>query len=681
MAIIRKICSAPGRICNDDIEESRTQKQMMMESLTAKFGSLQQQGWNNPLLHAILVASVALIVYLNSFPGLFILDDVPIVRDNPLLLSFDLTILLRSDYWHGIANTGLYRPLTILSLALNRAVLGEAPWGFHLVNVLLHVAVTVMTWAVLRKWGFSSFVALFSGLLFAAHPMHTEVVDVVVGRSELLAAFFMLVALYAAREGNQRGTIVTLGAFSLALLSKEHAIALIPLLLVLEFFRDGVVRIRRQPGRYGGLLLITVLWLLWRKFGVVYLLPPQIPSAATTPLIFAPFSTRLLTGLLLQGLYLLKLLLPSGLQIYYTTTELPSLVELRLSVEVVIIAGVTLLVLGGVLSGWRRKSVIAFFLLAYFISFAPTANILLPIGVTFAERLSYFPSIWFCCAIAASAEFFSPRFQREVLGCLLLYLLFLGGLCLIRNHEYTNDIRLYRSEVQNNPRDERGWINYAESLACAGRLPEADAAYRTALQLAPDDIYSARSFALFLAVAGRRDEALTATQRAQELIAAQTDQVRQAHDLEALAQAYLELANPAKALELLDQAAGILNDWSRRPELRVRALSALGRHSEAVAAFASMKLDKPDNEVLYSYGVSLFQLGRLADAVVPLRRAVSEMESGEAWNLLGVIAAQQGDWSAAAQSFRRAVTLDPGNQHYRDNLAQAQSRTILPDRE
>ena len=75
----------------------------------------------------LFLCLVVSLVYANSFPGAFIFDDIHIVQNNALVKNLDLATIFRSDYWHGIDNTGLYRPLTILSLAVNRLVLGESP--------------------------------------------------------------------------------------------------------------------------------------------------------------------------------------------------------------------------------------------------------------------------------------------------------------------------------------------------------------------------------------------------------------------------------------------------------------------------------------------------------------------------------------------------------------------------
>ena len=85
-----------------------------------------------------------LLVYAWSFPGHFHVDDQAIVAHNPLVQELSPGKILTSDYWGSADNSGLYRPLTILSLALNRLLLGPQPWGFIAVNLALFAGIMLL---------------------------------------------------------------------------------------------------------------------------------------------------------------------------------------------------------------------------------------------------------------------------------------------------------------------------------------------------------------------------------------------------------------------------------------------------------------------------------------------------------------------------------------------------------
>jgi len=297
-----------------------------------------------------LVVLLALAAYANSWPGAFILDDVPIVERNPLVHSLDLAAIFTSDYWGVGADRGLYRPLTILSLALNTLALGPDPWSYHLVNVLLHAGVTLLFFSLVRAWTEEVGLSLAAAALFAVHPLHTEVLNEVIGRSELLAALGYLLALRLAHgEGRWRSWGAG-GCYLLALLSKEHAVTLLAALPLADaFFRR---QWRRRVPLYCLLVAITVAWGLFHVYGVdrgTMGRPPLYPIYS--PLAFMPTGWRLLTALKMQLLYLQKLAWPLALQGVYSGPQIETPVTTLasswgLGIVVVIVAVVGLTVLG-----------------------------------------------------------------------------------------------------------------------------------------------------------------------------------------------------------------------------------------------------------------------------------------------------------------------------------------------
>src|SRR5439155_1799593 len=150
-----------------------------------------------PLVVALFVLTCA--VYANSLWNDFNLDDDTIIRDNSLIRSLsNLPRIFVSNYW---ANTPyekgvlLYRPLAMATFALDYALWGNNPFGFHLANASLNALNAALVLAVLLAlFGdrVSPLYLALASLLFAFHPIHIEAVNMVVGRTELLAAFFGL---------------------------------------------------------------------------------------------------------------------------------------------------------------------------------------------------------------------------------------------------------------------------------------------------------------------------------------------------------------------------------------------------------------------------------------------------------------------------------------------------------
>lgn len=178
-----------------------------------------------PKLAAALIFVSCWLVYANSLDGQFVFDDTSIILNNPLIRSLSLSNIQHifgSHYWQAAAGRGgLYRPLAILSYAWNYAAGGLSPFGYHFVNVLLHSMNAALVFAIVRElFGDFSF-AVWSGLLFALHPIRTEAVSYVAGRAESLAALFFLVAWWL---DLRRKTLLAVAAFVLAALTKESAL-------------------------------------------------------------------------------------------------------------------------------------------------------------------------------------------------------------------------------------------------------------------------------------------------------------------------------------------------------------------------------------------------------------------------------------------------------------------------
>jgi tetratricopeptide (TPR) repeat protein len=151
-------------------------------------------------LALLLVAIVAVAAFATSLGNGFAYDDDVIIVDNPRVTApASIGTIFTSPYWGSRERGGLYRPVATLSYAWNHRLHGLEPFGYHLVNVLLHAAVSVLLVLVALEV-LPLAAATLAGLLFAAHPIHVEAVANVVGRAELLAALGVLVAWLAARR-------------------------------------------------------------------------------------------------------------------------------------------------------------------------------------------------------------------------------------------------------------------------------------------------------------------------------------------------------------------------------------------------------------------------------------------------------------------------------------------------
>ncbi len=146
--------------------------------------------------HYVRIAAAALlggVVYLNALHNPFVYDDHHTVVQNPSIASV-------TDV-RAVVLGAVTRPIVNFSYALDRAVWGAGPFGFHVTNVLLHMLNVVLLFQL--AWRFEKgrlLVAFAAAMLLAVHPMMTEAVGYISGRSEVLCATFFMLAIMSGRR-------------------------------------------------------------------------------------------------------------------------------------------------------------------------------------------------------------------------------------------------------------------------------------------------------------------------------------------------------------------------------------------------------------------------------------------------------------------------------------------------
>ena len=217
---------------------------------------------------ALLLAGAALLAHANGIPGGFTYDDKAIVRDNPRIRSpSSLPLLFSTQYFGGPPGSGTaYRPVLLLSFAVEWWIHGGDATAFRAVNVLLHAAATLLLARFLLELELGRAVAVGAALLFAVHPIHVEAVAGIVGRGETQAAALTLLSLLLAMRSTRSeagprwrrflALPCALAAYLLAVLTKESAaVAPALLFLALAWKVDGKPR-TPSPARGGPRLAV-----------------------------------------------------------------------------------------------------------------------------------------------------------------------------------------------------------------------------------------------------------------------------------------------------------------------------------------------------------------------------------------------------------------------------------------
>jgi len=621
-------------------------------------------------LHAALILLAAAAVGIPTLSHGLVFDDHVLVGGNAAVIygGEPLASAFTYRYWGAMDEASpneLYRPITIVSLALDARILGQDAAGMHAVNVLLHGLNATLVYLLIRLLFGRALLALLAGLLFAVHPIATEPVAAVAGRADLLAAFFMLAAsllgLTAARH--RRAWIIPCGlgvalVTFMGALSKETMFAA-PLVMAAVLGSDarrhaGVRSHYREYLMTGATLagvqifvLLMVVILRAGILGYVYRTePPSDPSSAylafvNNPIQFAEPWGRVLTALRVAVMGAGLLAFPVELSADYSYNEIPvsSGAPGPADIAALAFAGIYLALL---YYSARRSPIVMFALSWAALTYLIVSNLLFPIGTIFGERLLYMPSIGFAVLVAAGLERLARTSRRGTAAAAALAVVLVGMFSarfVLRCRDWADDESLFAATVSASPDSAKTHSNRGFTLQMAGRNEEAVAEYTRALEIAPGLTGSGVSLARTLTQMGRHQEAIRQLQK------------------------------------VIERDGKISAAWSSLGA----AQEATGQWTEAEASFRkSLELSLGGNrEGARGLARVMARTGREAEAVAILDRVVKATpgaaepreELAQAHYQLGVRRLNEGDSREFLEEMRRTVLAHPGHGPARYNLA------------
>ena len=442
--------------------------------------SSEDRGWPDLSRagYALIPLSAALIVYLNSFWGTFQLDDYNVIVFNSSVHSWSA---FGKQFFPSI------RPLLKLTYTLNwtssAGVFGFHVFNlaFHLINILLVYNLTV---SFMRESG-SGFpenrvypVALLTAVLFAVHPIHTEAVTYISGRSASMMTMFYLGSLAAYVKGTREEKKTWLYCvspllFLLGVATKEYAITL-PCALILYEAGAGQLRpVKRTVSRQ------WVHWALFAAIIAMVLSHPRYRFILLYSFGLRGFTDNLLGQAAAAGEMLSHIFLPNRLNIDPGELSVPSVLSPR-SAIVIILAAI------GVAGAVCRKAWLAFGVCWFFLNMAIVVFIPRIDGIS--DRHFYHASwgIFLVAAVVTVSLFFRLFKSFRLLVVLTVCTsVILGSFTVARNHVYRSEIALWEDTVKKSPSNARAYNNLGYAYSLAGREADARWAYLKALKIDP----------------------------------------------------------------------------------------------------------------------------------------------------------------------------------------------------
>jgi hypothetical protein len=454
-----------------------------------------------------LAALLAVLAYANALHNPFVYDDYHTVVANTSLVHVgDLRAIVLHD---------VTRPLVNFSYAADRALWGPTPVGFHVTNVLLHAMAVVLLFqiAVRLLAGAGALAGAFTAAaLLAVHPMMTEAVGYVSGRSEVLCLVVMLAGLWTARRwmagGSARWAAATAALWVVALTAKE-TVAMFPFALAACDWLtagDAAGARRRTLRLYAPMAAVAVA----AGIGRIAILRFEYASVSF-------HGSYILVELDVLRRYLTLLAAPVRQTIFHEVSAVP----------LVSIPGAVALALGAALVWlvWaiRRAEPIAAFGIAWFLlMLVPSAALaVLDQGEPMAEHRVYIASAGLFLAAGAGVRWLSVRvatdraaIRRAGAVALAVILVSLLAKTIVRNAIWSDPVTLWEESVSLAPDHYRPRLLLGEALEDSGDKVGALEQFREAVRLRPTDVTSYLKLGLCLVDLGRIEEARHAFEQA-----------------------------------------------------------------------------------------------------------------------------------------------------------------------
>ncbi|MBI2469734.1 MAG: tetratricopeptide repeat protein [Planctomycetes bacterium] len=613
-----------------------------------------------------ILSIISIIVFCNTLGNTFVYDDSVTIVNNNLIKNWKNFHTLFSFNYFILSGELSYRPLVTLTYFIDYSLWGLNPSGFHLTNLLLQTANTLLFYVFLKRVMRANLLAFFSALLFTTHPVLTETVNSISYREDLLAALFFLIAFtlfLKINEQSSRGVKFilyyagSLCSYLLSLFSKEMAITLPILLILFDIFYSSSgnslrTLIKKLKSIYIGYFCITgfYLFIQFVVFRHVYVRLDQTRQS-------------LFAMLKVLASYIKLLFLPFNLNADYVvppvTTGIVSFVISAFLVTAVIIITIRMC---------KNNRHYRFFILWFFVALLPVSNII-PIGNVMAERYLYLPIMGFSVIIGIFVNSFNFKKPSTAIWFTIV-IITLGTLCICRNGVWRDELSVWYSTVKREPRSARAHHNIGVVHSAKGFYDYAEFEYKKTLEINPRDTEAHYNLGNAYE---RKDMLGAAAKEYQEAI-----QYNPYY-----ADAYNNLGSIYKKRLFFDKAAELYKRAIRCNPFNPNYYNNLGLayhetklYREAVGEFTkAIKINPKIPSTHNLLGNTYKEMGNVNAAMVEYKTAIElDAAIADSHNNLGIIYTNTGLLEDAIQEFETAIQLDPKFANVHNNLGIAHAK-------
>lgn len=636
--------------------------------------------FNNSRLWPLFIFAISFLLYSNTLSHDYALDDYSVILNHKHVQNGidGIDEILKTNHLNGNSgfNDGLYRPLSLISFALEEEFFDNSPFIGHFLNLLFYGLANVLLFLALRDLfrERNTMIPFLIVILFSIHPIHTEVVANIKGRDDLYAFFGFALALWAFVKAleNNKLSYVTLGVFGfcLALFSKESAVLFAVLIPLILYMRSDF-ELKKIITLLALLLPLCTLFLLLRNSVISQM--PQAVDAGLKGILNNPIAAtdnpdlRWGSSFFLQILFLAKLIFPLNLISDYSYNSIP----LNGIVSLKGIAGLLVLLSLSALSIWGliKRNIWGILAAIYLVSIAIASQLLLTIGTHFGERLLFFSVLPLAMAFVFVLEKWLSKKGGEIKNPQKLFILalcpalFFVPKTIQRNAEWENNYSLYSRDLKKAEQSARlnynyGTESYQQALINRNQqdrlrqLNEAVKHLTLAIKIYPDYYDAINNLALAVREQGRFAESVKIIEEGIKrnpnynkyylnLALNSFDAGQYSKSIENLtiyqsrkgeqADLYLLMGKAAGHLGDFNQAINYLN-YARNLEpnnvdvlhFMGMAYGQMGNHQQAQEILKqAMQLSPNNTDILFALSISLHQLNKLSEEQQVLQKILS----------------------------------------------------------
>lgn len=659
----------------------------------------------------VILAVITFAVFANSLSNDFVFDDESVVVGDETITSLsNIPKYFTGELGFHKVIGRYYRPIVSATYALDYSIWGLKPFGFHLTNVLIHVINVLLLFALLKlifessSSKFKDYAILIGTLIFALHPIHTEAVAWVSGRTDSLSCTFFFAAFiyyhkYSRPDGNRNSNLVFgLLFYLLALLSKEMAITLPAVIILFDLIinRMSIKQLISERSKiYAAFIILSVIYLVLR-----WAVLKDVPQRESYFYFYGKDSaTAFFTMFQTLPFYFKLAVFPVGM-LYHYGGYLPYVNSIS-EPSVIFAAGFVIVVAFIIYYLYKRFPMVSYSLIFFFLTLLPVLNIV-PTMNFMGDRFLYIPSLFLSLSLTAIAIKYYTKENVKLIYALSGILLFVFGFMTVsRNADWKTNDELFLS-AEGKPGSVL-YVNIGNIYANKGDYKTAEGYYRLAIDLNVPSVLAYNNLGKIFMVNSNYDSAYFYIHKAHMLDTLSPEPM---HTLAALFARFDRLPEAIHWLERVQKVSpNYMNSEQMLSELKLKqetnpvqpdprmlldpkSLSRIAElESSSYTNYSAKKYDEaikdlkmliemnPSGSKGYynNMGMCYFDGGKIDDAISSFDMSVkADPKFSTGYNNLGQAYEKKGDKVKAVEFYKKALEADPNNTAAMDNLNRLQ---------